>query len=612
MLITFEVFRGGEHDWQLHLNAVTSILSQLTTENTLIQQDRRHDSQWDQMHEYLNFTDNKDRYGLQFLITAALWFDILSCVSTGKAPALPYRQWLNIPGLDTAAVMGCQNWVVTLIGDLAHLDQWKNNSIKVGLLSTRELVFKGQQIESALENGLAHLDLNEKGFTDREMNVFWVSRIFALAALLISLPANSQQSRVQSPGGNKGHPFSAFAGNISSIGYIEEEFFLSGDGIRYNVVGNLTSDGHWTLAYNSTAPYKTRMLVRRPVDHKKFNGDVLVEWINVSGGFGITSTDLPGVYEEGYIWASIDAQAIGIEGGASHPQGLIQWDPVRYDTLSILDDAISYDIVSQATNVLRSVNVTGGQIPKHVILVGASQSGSQVLGYTNGVQPLNNSYNAIIPAICAGASSDFSPVPAHRTPGQNGRTVFTRVRTDLKIPVFMINSETKSLHYAQNYLRQPNTHKFREWEVTGSSHANLGNLACSLLLTQSIAIFLSGSIIQPITPPTFPYIEVATDSNGVMDCVRNADGNTKGGIRLPELAVPVAGYNGINNGLSGNTYPFCDSKLQTLYPTHQEYVAKVKAAARVFLNQKAILEYQVKNYVRAAEAANVPPRSTSN
>ncbi|UKZ78767.1 hypothetical protein TrVFT333_006512 [Trichoderma virens FT-333] len=340
------------------------------------------------------------------------------------------------------------------------------------------------------------------------------------------------------------------------------------------------------------------MLVRRPVDHKKFNGDVLVEWINVSGGFGITSTDLPGVYEEGYIWASIDAQAIGIKGGASHPQGLIQWDPVRYDTLSIPDDAISYDIVSQATNVLRSVNVTGGQILKHVILVGASQSGSQVLGYTNGVQPLNNSYNAIIPAICAGASSDFSPVPAHRTPGQNGRTVFTRVRTDLKIPVFMINSETESLHYAQNYLRQPNTHKFREWEQPTLD-----------AIYRHISLWVHNPTYNP---PTFPYIEVATDSNGVMDCVRNADGNTKGGIRLPELAVPVAGYNGINNGLSGNTYPFCDSKLQTLYPTHQEYVAKVKAAARVFLNQKAILEYQVKNYVRAAEAANVPPRSTSN
>lgn len=160
--------------------------------------------------------------------------------------------------------------------------------------------------------------------------------------------------------------------------------------------------------------------------------------------------------------SSIDAQATGIEGGATNPQGLIQWDPIRYGTLNIPDDAISYDIVSQAADVLRSGNVTGGKIAKHVILVGASQSGSRVLGYTNGVQPLNNSYDAIIPAICAGASSDFSPVPAHPTPGQSGRTVFTKVRNDLKIPVFVINSETESLHYAQNYLRQPNTHNFRE------------------------------------------------------------------------------------------------------------------------------------------------------
>ncbi|PKK53930.1 hypothetical protein CI102_1185 [Trichoderma harzianum] len=327
--------------------------------------------------------------------------------------------------------------------------------------------------------------------------------------------------------GTKGHPFSAYAGNISSIGYVEEEFFLSGDAVRYNVVGNLTSDGHWTLSYNSTASYKTRMLIRRPLDHKRFNGDVLVEWINVSGGFDITSTDLPGVYEAGYIWASIDAQATGIEGGATNPQGLIQWDPVRYGTLNIPDDAISYDIVSQAASVLRSGNVTGGQIPEHAILVGASQSGSRVLGYTNGVQPLNGSYDAIIPAICAGASSDFSPVPAHPTPGQSGRTV-------------------------------------------------------------------------------------ATNSSGVMDYVRDADGNTKGGIRLPELAVPVAGYNGINNGLSGNTYPFSDSKLNALYPTHQEYVAKVKAAAYASLHEKVILEYQVKNYTRAAEVANVPPQCTSS
>lgn len=427
----------------------------------------------------------------------------------------------------------------------------------------------------------------------------------AIAATASRLPA------VQGPitGGIKGHPFSAFPGNISSIGYIKEEFFLNGDGIRYNVVGNLTSDGHWALSYNSTATYKTRILVRRPADDKKFNGDVIVEWINVSGGFDISSSDLPGDYEGGYIWASIDAQVIGVEGAATDPRGLIQWDPVRYGTLYIPDDAISYDITSQAAGILRSGKVTGGLIPEHVILVRASQSGSRVLGYTNGIQPLNGSYDAIIPVICAGASSDFSPVPAQPISTQHSRTVFTKVRIDLQIPIFVINSETEALHYAENDLRQPNTHNFREWEIAGSSHANLGDLTwlapqreidgmpASLPDTTNIsavnwqptldAVYrhLSIWIRDPAySPPTFPYMEVATNSSGVMDYVRDADGNAKGGIRLPEITVPVAGYNGGSNGLSGNTYPFSDSKLQALYPTNEDYVAKVKAAAELSLS----------------------------
>ncbi|KAM0260053.1 hypothetical protein ACHAQJ_002977 [Trichoderma viride] len=467
-------------------------------------------------------------------------------------------------------------------------------------------------------------------------------RTLSSIGLLMSLNAitatASQLLAVQGPitGGIKGYPFSAYPGNISSIGYIEEEFFLSGDGIRYNVVGNLTSDGHWTLSYNSTAAYKTRILVRRLADPKKFNGDAIVEWINVSGGYDLTSGDLPGVYEGGYIWASIDAQAVGLEGNVgTNPQGLIQWDPVRYGTLNIPDDAISYDIASQAANILRTGDVTGGQIPEHVILVGASQSGSRVLGYINGVQPLNGSYDAIIPVISAGASSDFSPAPAHTSPTARSRTVFTKVRTDLEIPVFMLNSETESLYYAQSDIRQPNTQNFREWEVTGSSHANLACLIWLLpqqevdgisshlpdttnvstvswqLTLDAIYRHVSLWIRDPTySPPTFPHIEVAANSSGVMDYVRDDDGNAKGGIRLPDITVPVAGYNGFNNGLSGNTYPFSDSKLKVLYPTHGDYVDKVRAAAELSLSQKVILEYQSQNYTSAAEAANVPPQAT--
>ncbi|KAL7928045.1 fungal-specific transcription factor domain-containing protein [Trichoderma chlorosporum] len=183
MLITFEA--SAERDWQLYLDAMTSILSQLTSDNTTAPRHHPDNPQPGDIHNYLNFTDHKDPHGLKFLTTAALWFDILSCVSTGKTPALPYSQWLRIPGLDTAAVMGCQGWIMASIGDLADLQQWKDYSLNIGLLSTRELAARGQQIENSIENGLAHLDLDEKSLTDREMNVSWVSRMFALAALVL-------------------------------------------------------------------------------------------------------------------------------------------------------------------------------------------------------------------------------------------------------------------------------------------------------------------------------------------------------------------------------------------------------------------------------------------
>ena len=49
---------------------------------------------------------------------------------------------------------------------------------------------------------------------------------------------------------------------------------------------------------DQTADYTNRAIVRRPADPAKFNGTVLVEWLNVSGGadlavdFGYLSNEL--------------------------------------------------------------------------------------------------------------------------------------------------------------------------------------------------------------------------------------------------------------------------------------------------------------------------------
>src|SRR5262245_61196882 len=58
----------------------------------------------------------------------------------------------------------------------------------------------------------------------------------------------------------------------SSYGYVEEEFFVAGTATAYTTTGTLTSDGMWTASAGDTAPYVTRILVRRPANPKKFNG----------------------------------------------------------------------------------------------------------------------------------------------------------------------------------------------------------------------------------------------------------------------------------------------------------------------------------------------------
>jgi hypothetical protein len=55
--------------------------------------------------------------------------------------------------------MGCQNWVMEMIGDIAQFSIWKENQEKDGVLSIRELANKGQGIETRLENGIQSLDL---------------------------------------------------------------------------------------------------------------------------------------------------------------------------------------------------------------------------------------------------------------------------------------------------------------------------------------------------------------------------------------------------------------------------------------------------------------------
>ncbi|RFU34716.1 hypothetical protein B7463_g1669, partial [Scytalidium lignicola] len=273
-------------------------------------------------------------------------------------------------------------------------------------------------------------------------------------------------------GGSRGYPFA------SSIGYTEHEYFISGTATRYTPIGNLTADGHWNIVPSSMAAYKTRVLVHRPANPDDFTGTIILEWSNVSLGYEISFGNTQGLYGAGYVYILVSAQAVGITGNEPDPIGLVQWDPVRYGTLSIIDDALSYDIYTQVgklvaeekKHITNRVTLLGGLKTCSLIAMGGSQSGARILAYTNGVQPLENVFDITMPLLCAVHASDFSSAPAYANGSAHNRAFNTKVRTDLKTPVWEINSETEALYYYGN--RQPDTDKFRYWEVTGSSHAN--------------------------------------------------------------------------------------------------------------------------------------------
>ncbi len=451
-------------------------------------------------------------------------------------------------------------------------------------------------------------------------------------------------------GGKHGWPFGAYFGDMGKIGYIEEEYFLEGDARRYAPVGALTEDGRWTvMPAPDTAAYKTRILVRRPRNPGDFNGTVVVEWTNVTSGFALNVCEPRGLYG-GFAYVSVASQRVGVHGYAAtgNPMGLVemglvQWDPQRYAGLHIPSDNYSYDIFTQAARAigpnrkLSGPDPMGGLKVRKLIAAGASQSGFRLISYANGVQPLESAFDAIMPIICAGNASPFveelEPVPSGADAKAAGHRIVripAKVRDDLSTPVMEINTQTEALTYYPR--RQPDTDRFVEWEVAGASHVPEGGLDTRWLVRDGL-----GAILPPLPHQTIkaseviyrPTIDAAIGhvhkwvnggppppsqakmeiSDFPLDYVLDKSGNAVGGVRLPDVEVPIARYTGTGNpvgALLGQTLPFSPEELKLLYPAHDDYVAKVKKAAEAAFQAGVIPRYRVDEYVANAEMAAIP------
>ena len=217
-------------------------------------------------------------------------------------------------------------------------------------------------------------------------------------------------------------------------GYVEQEFFY--EGFARDANGNV-------------APYKSRILVRRPTDPKAFNGSVILDWDNVTVP---DDTDVnwlpmhPTIMERGFVYVAVAAQRLSIEAS---PIALKQYDPVRYGSLSHPGDDYSFDVYSQAAEAVLDPIVLRDLRPlvTRRLGVGASQSGSRLKTYINDWAAAADVFEGFLPQLADPAG----------------------VRRDLA-PVLWLNSQSE----IRSATVPADDGLFRLWEMAGTAHAPHG------------------------------------------------------------------------------------------------------------------------------------------
>jgi hypothetical protein len=440
------------------------------------------------------------------------------------------------------------------------------------------------------------------------------------------LPAGPAADVSEELSGGNGVFLGAATASSLPATYVEHEYVAAGTATAYTAEGALPDDGHFSLEPGTTAAYRTRIVVRRPQKAADASGTVIVEWLNVSGGVD-ANPDYASVEEEilrqGHTWVGVSAQLIGIEGGPVLVQapggegiagkGLKALDPARYGSLDHPGDGYSFDIFTQVARAVRAAGaVLGGAKPKAVLAVGESQSAFALTTYYDGVQPLTKVFDgflvhsrggASLPLVAAGASADLA--------GSIGGATHPVLRDDLEAPALELQTESDVTGILGSIaVRQPDSDRFRLWEVPGTAHADahlIGAAASAIdcgvpinagpmhLVAKAALRALDDWVRKGILPPKAPRIEV-TDS-GPPDIRRDGDGIALGGVRTPPVDVPVdvlSGAPGPSSSvlciLLGSTKPLSDARIAELYTNRSAYQKQYDDSADATIGAGFVLD----------------------
>ncbi len=299
--------------------------------------------------------------------------------------------------------------------------------------------------------------------------------------------------------------------DLSKLGYVEEEFIVSGKANVYNWVYDLAKGAYGPAVVQSTdAPYATRILVRRPANPARFSGNVIVEILNPTNYFDLEigwAFSHDQFMRNGDVWVGITIRPIAIDA-------LKSFNPTRYAALAMLnplplsdprnctattglpadssqytENGLSWDMFSQLGALLRS-NVAQNPLHsykiKHLYGFGYSQSGGYLQTYINTFHPLDVQANGkpLYDGYVIGTFAGMIPInqcfPALAVSGAAALTATDPRWFILNAGVPVMRMMSQSEYYLAIAIRQPDSDTFptmfRYYEVAGASHATQAEL----------------------------------------------------------------------------------------------------------------------------------------
>ena len=468
-------------------------------------------------------------------------------------------------------------------------------------------------------------------------------------------------------GGLHDRPWFEAPFNPADYGYSQNEYFYSGTATAYGTTGPPAPYETRMLVYAPTNPAKFSGNVIVEWDNVTLQTDLPIEFtwlypqILATGDAYVEITaQQAGVCGNGLTGQPV-VSVSGVSVPVCNPLSLKGYDPVRYAPLVHPGDAYSYDIFSQGAEALLNptgVRPLGDLHVEHLIAIGESQSAIELDDYirfgadaaaqvfdgflidadAHSVQPA--SYR--VPTIHLWSEESAQPVAS--TSGPNSR--IWEVAGMAHVDSWALDQISQELAASELDTPQVSMAQEQATEATDADYGQEGpTVTAATEFPRRFAVDaavadletwvdtgtpapsappLEFSAAGPIleTAPTAPDLPIgpdliATNINALgligspLALERDAYGNAIGGLRLPVISVPVDTYNGDDGVLVGTSAPLSPTTLESLYPTHADYVADMIAATKTDISDRYLTAQDGVSLVTMACSSSIPDWGTT-